>query len=86
MVAFRKGATEKSKKEKAPKVKKEKKTKKSVEVDFGAEASVAKKTPKGTPKPKVKANKDVYTLVLLLSFLFFIAATVFLYLDLATYK
>ncbi len=37
-------------------------------------------------KPAVKAPKDVYTLVLLLSFLFFIAATVFLYLDLSTYK
>ena len=33
-----------------------------------------------------RPQKDVYTLILLLSFLFFVAATVLLYLDLASYK
>ncbi len=35
---------------------------------------------------KPKAHKDVYTLVLLLSFLFFLVATTMIYLDLASYK
>lgn len=33
-----------------------------------------------------KAPKDVYTLVLLLSFLFFTVASVFLWLDVSSYK
>ena len=44
-------------------------------------------TPAKPPKPpKPKAPKDVYTLILLLSFIFFVAATVLLYLDIASYK
>ena len=36
--------------------------------------------------PRGKVSKDIYTLILLLSFLFFVVATVFLYLDLVSYK
>ncbi len=44
--------------------------------------------PKGVSAKAVKpkAHKDVYTLVLLLSFLFFLVATTMIYLDLASYK
>ena len=35
---------------------------------------------------KPKAHKDVYTLVLLLSFLFFLVATTMIYLDIVSYK
>ncbi len=88
-MSIRKSSTEKVKKEKAPKVKKEKKSKKSKGTDDSASLDAfAAPAPKKVKvkKPAVKAPKDVYTLVLLLSFLFFIAATVFLFLDLSTYK
>ena len=98
-MSIRKSSTDKA--PKAPKAKKEKvkkekvkKGKKSPVVDDAVsfdndtfDAPMASK--KGSSKPKrksPKAPKDVYTLVLLLSFLFFIAATVFLYMDLASYK
>ena len=80
------------------KPKKEKKGKKTdfasdssltAEDGFGSQPIAKKSKGKGKSKakaPRVKAQKDVYTLVLLLSFLFFIAATVFLYLDMASYK
>ncbi len=55
---------------------------------FGPSDSQAFDSPAASVgKPaKQKAPKDVYTLVLLLSFLFFVAASVLLYLDLASYK
>ena len=78
----------KEKPAKAPKVKKEKKRKgQAADASFDADtfaAPVAK-----TKKAKVPARKvpaDVYTLILLLSFLFFTAACVMLYLDLGAYK
>lgn len=94
-MAARKGTTGKGKKEKvskAPKQKKPKKSKKtndmpdpSLPLDGGfASNPIAKKTK--FKAPRVAAGKDVYTLVLLLSFIFFIAAVVFLYLDMASYK
>ncbi|MBQ9874011.1 MAG: hypothetical protein IJM30_06075 [Thermoguttaceae bacterium] len=78
---------------KAPKAKKEKKGK-SVEItsssegfsdDSFAPSPVGKRAPKAKA-PRVRAPKDAYTLVLLISFLIFIAATVFMYLDLNSYK
>ena len=78
----------KEKPAKAPKVKKEKKRKgktadASLEGDSFA-APVAKAKKAKVPASKVPAN--VYTLVLLFSFLFFAAACVMLYLDLGSYK
>ena len=76
-----------------PKPKKEKKSKKdkgaSQSVDFDSSlledaATTSAKT--RAPKTRAKAPKDVYTLVLLLSFIFFVAAVVLLYLDIASYK
>ena len=92
-MSTRKNSTDKApkaKKVKEPKAKKPKKGKKG----SADEAAISfEKTsfdaPKAAPKPKrksPKAPKDVYTLVLLLSFLFFVAATVLLYMDLASYK
>ncbi len=70
----------KAKKEKAPKAPKEKKAKKSKKsADFNA----APRTPVAPPR---KVPADVYTLTLLLSFVFFFGAVVMLYLDLASYK
>lgn len=73
---------------KAPKVKKEKKRKgKGADVPVEADAfaaPVAKVKKAKAPARKVPA--DVYTLVLLFSFLFFTAACVMLYLDLGSYK
>ncbi|MBQ5789354.1 MAG: hypothetical protein IIW01_03610 [Thermoguttaceae bacterium] len=77
----------KEKPAKAPKVKKEKKRKGQADAAFDGD-SFAAPTAK-TQKAKVPARKvpaDVYTLVLLLSFLFFTAACVMLYLDLGSYK
>ncbi len=75
----------KAKKEKpgkAPKVKKEKKRKD--RADGGAfDEPVAKVKKAKVPARKVPA--DVYTLVLLLSFLFFVVACAMLYLDLGSY-
>ena len=80
----------KAKKVKEPKAKKEKvkksKGKKAEEESFGDSSFDA---PQAVPAPRrkaPKAPKDVYTLVLLLSFLFFVIASVLLYLDLASYK
>ncbi len=76
-----------------PKPKKEKKSKKdkgatkSVDLDSSLlEDAVTTPSQARAPKPRVKAPKDVYTLVLLLSFIFFVAAVVLLYLDIASYK
>ncbi len=78
----------KEKTAKAPKVKKEKKRKgKAADASFDGDsfaAPVAKAKKAKVPARKVPA--DVYTLVLLFSFLFFTAACVMLYLDLASYK
>lgn len=77
----------KEKPAKAPKVKKEKKRKGQADAAFDGD-SFAAPTAKAK-KAKVPARKvpaDVYTLVLLLSFLFFTAACVMLYLDLGSYK
>ena len=78
----------KEKPAKAPKVKKEKKRKgQTVDASLdGAsfDAPVAKTKKAKVPPRKVPA--DVYTLILFLSFLFFIAAGVMLYLDLGSYK
>lgn len=80
----------KAKKEKpgkAPKVKKEKKRKDragGASLDGGAfDEPVAKVKKAKVPARKVPA--DVYTLVLLLSFLFFVVACAMLYLDLGSY-
>ncbi len=74
-----------------PKPKKEKKSKKGSAASVDLDSSLledAATAPSRTraQKPQVKAPKDVYTLVLLLSFIFFVAAVVFLYLDIASYK
>lgn len=77
----------KEKPAKAPKVKKEKKRKGQADATFDGD-SFAAPTAK-VKKAKVPARKvpaDVYTLVLLLSFLFFTAACVMMYLDLGSYK
>jgi hypothetical protein len=77
----------KEKPAKAPKAKKEKKSKGQADATFDGD-SFAAPTPKAK-KAKVPARKvpaDVYTLILLLSFLFFTAACVMLYLDLSSYK
>lgn len=71
----------KAKKEKAPKAPKEKKAKKSKK--GSAEFDAAPRKPVAPPR---KVPADVYTLTLLLSFLFFVGAVVMLYLDLASYK
>jgi len=83
----------KAKKEKAPKVAKPKKGKKgavqeeSINFDdsFGMEPVAKARKPK-VKKYQPKAPKDVYTLVLLLSFIFFVASVVMMYLDIASYK
>ncbi len=95
MVA-RKVKEKKVKAPKAPKTKKEKKGRKSdfasdssikLEDGFGVRKNKGAKSGKSSAKvPRVEAQKDVYTLLLLLSFLVFIVATVFLYLDMASYK
>ena len=98
-MSTRKNSTEKSaKKTKEPKVKKVKepkpkkeKVKKSkgnggTEESFGEASFEQPKQAPVTRRKAPKAPKDVYTLVLLISFLFFVIATVFLYLDLASYK
>ncbi len=78
----------KEKPAKAPKAKKEKKRKGQtadapVDADSFA-APVAKAKKAKVPARKVPA--DVYTLILLLSFLFFVAACVMMHLDLSSYK
>ena len=100
-MSTRKNSTEKSaKKTKEPKVKKVKepkpkpkkekvkksKGKKGTEESFGEASFEQPKQAPVTRRKAPKAPKDVYTLVLLISFLFFVIATVFLYLDLASYK
>lgn len=85
-MSIRKSSTEKtadkSKKSKVKKGKKDQKRSQDVsEVAFNNPA----KAPRVRTKPP-KAPKDVYTLVLLISFLFFIVASVLLYLDLSSYK
>jgi hypothetical protein len=98
-MSTRKNSTEKSakktkepkvKKVKEPKPKKEKakksKGKKGTEESFGEASFEQPKQAPVTRRKAPKAPKDVYTLVLLISFLFFVIATVFLYLDLASYK
>ena len=79
----RKNSTDNVKQPKAPKAKKNKKVDSS---EFSNDDSFTPVVTKKAKKPHAKAPKDVYTLVLLLSFLFFVAATVFLYLDLGSYK
>ena len=77
----------KEKPAKAPKVKKEKKRKSQADAAFDGDsfaAPVAKAKKAKVPARKVPA--DVYTLILLLSFLFFTAACVMMYLDLGSYK
>ncbi|MBR4834672.1 MAG: hypothetical protein IKU86_10150 [Thermoguttaceae bacterium] len=75
----------KEKPAKAPKVKKEKKRKGGdAPLDGDAFAAPVAKTKKAKA-PARKVPADVYTLVLLLSFLFFTAACVMLYLDLGSY-
>ena len=77
----------KEKPAKAPKVKKEKKRKGQADAAFDGDsfaAPVAKAKKAKVPARKVPA--DVYTLILLLSFLFFTAACVMMYLDLGSYK
>ncbi|MDO5309351.1 MAG: hypothetical protein Q4G03_07655 [Planctomycetia bacterium] len=50
-------------------------------------AAKPKKTKvKKQKQPHPKAPTDVYTLLLLLGFIFFIAASVFMYLDVSSYK
>ena len=97
-MSTRKSSTEKAskkqkepkvKKVKEPKVKKEKvkKTKSKRESEESLGEVSFESAPAPVPRRKApKAPKDVYTLVLLLSFLFFVIATVFLYMDLASYK
>ncbi len=98
-MSTRKNSTEKSakktkepkvKKVKEPKPKKEKvkksKGKRGTEESFGEASFEQPKQAPVTRRKAPKAPKDVYTLVLLISFLFFVIATVFLYLDLASYK
>lgn len=94
-MSIRKSSTDKepkAKKVKEPKPKKSKKGKKGSDSMEESGISFEKTSfdaPKAAPKPKhksPKAPKDVYTLVLLLSFLFFVVASVLLYLDLASYK
>ncbi len=86
----------KAKKEKAPKVPKAPKAKKgkkgavaeettNLDDAFGAEP-VARARKQKVKKYQPKAPKDVYTLVLLLSFIFFVASAVLMYLDVASYK
>ena len=83
----------KAKKEKAPKAPKVKKGKKgavvedasSLDAAFGMEP-VASARKQKVKKYQPKAPKDVYTLVLLLSFIFFVASVVMMYLDVASYK
>jgi len=82
-----------AKKEKAPKAPKVKKGRKgavaeestSLDASFGMEPVASARKPKAK-KYQPKAPKDVYTLVLLLSFIFFVASAVFMYLDVASYK
>jgi len=83
----------KAKKVKAPKEPKVKKGKKgavaeettNLDASFGMEPVASARKSKAR-KYQPKAPKDVYTLVLLLSFIFFVASVVMMYLDVASYK
>ena len=82
-----------SKAPKAPKAPKAKKGKKgavaeettNLDASFGMDPVASARKPK-VKKYQPKAPKDVYTLVLLLSFIFFVASIVMMYLDVASYK
>ncbi|MGI6401215.1 MAG: hypothetical protein ACOX0A_03760 [Thermoguttaceae bacterium] len=100
-MSTRKNSTEKApkakkakkQKVKEPKAKKKKDKKQKAKKGENIAEDAVQESPFGAPQraPKVrkvqpKAPKDVYTLILLISFLFFIMATVLIYLDLASYK